>query len=131
MGWNERCSFDVLKGRTLRSIDGAVEGSDRIVFETTDGERFLMYHYQDCCECVSIHTVSGDVTDLIGYPLLEAEEVSGETPDVGADGVNHMNYDSYTWTFYKLGTSKGHVTLAWLGTSNGYYSERVDFERLT
>lgn len=125
MGWNERCSFDVLKGKTLKSVEGAVEGNDRIVFETEDGKRFLMYHAQDCCENVRIHTVSGSVSDLLGSPLLEAEEVSGETP-----AVEETYADSYTWTYYKLGTIKGHVTLAWLGTSNGYYSEGVDFERL-
>lgn len=105
MGWKERCNFDVLKGKTLKSIVGAVENNDRIVFETTDGERFLMYHSQDCCESVSIHTVNGNVEDLIGHPLLEVEDVSGETPDV--EEVNAMNYDSYTWTFYKLGTIRG------------------------
>lgn len=126
MGWSDRCDFGELKGKTLLRIDGAEEGNDQIIFETDCGDRFLMYHSQDCCERVGIHTVSGHVEDLLGTPLLEADEVSGEVPD-GAD----TNYESYTWTFYKLGTIKGHVTLAWLGTSNGYYSESVDFERLT
>lgn len=128
MGWNDRCDVSAMRGLTLRSVVGAVEGDDRIIFEATDGQRFVMYHSQDCCESVSIHTVTGCPDDLIGSPLLEAEEVSGTTLEEAPEGVSW--YDSYTWTFYKLGTIKGHVTIAWLGTSNGYYSESVDFERL-
>lgn len=114
---------EMLKGKTLVSVL-ANDDSDELTFTTTDGEQFRMYHSQDCCESVRLAEVIGDLDDLVGSPILEAEEVSSE----GEPAPEYA--DSYTWTFYKFGTIKGSVTLRWLGESNGYYSESVDFARM-
>ena len=82
---------------------------------------YLFYHGQDCCESVRIGDIVGDLNDLLFSPILRAEETT--------DGYNVApeNADSYTWTFYTFTTRKGTVTVKWLGESNGYYSEGVDF----
>lgn len=117
------CSIKKLLGLTLASIAGKA-GDDEIVFKTVDDRTFKMFHSQDCCENVSVEDIVGDLGDLIGYTITEAEETN-ET--ASASDVS----ESGTWTFYKLGTVKGRVTVRWLGASNGYYSESVDFAELT
>lgn len=114
--------FSELQGKVLSSIVN--EDNQALIFTTEDGEKFLLHHVQDCCEHVRIEDIEGDLADLIGSPILMAEEVVGETgPYEGSE--------SYQWTFYKLATIQGSVTLRWLGESNGYYSESVDFSRVT
>jgi hypothetical protein len=113
--------FEDLIGKTLSFIS-AEEGSNVVDMTDTEGNRYQMSHEQNCCEQVYINDICGDIRDLIGEPLTEASEEQGETPE----GVDKPS-DSYTWTFYKLGTRKGSVTIRWLGESNGYYSESVDF----
>ena len=106
-------------GKTFVQVSGSVD-SDEMLFETAQGERFLFAHSQDCCESVRINDITGDLQDLVGSPLLMAEEVRGATePD-------EEHYESYTYTFYKFATRKGYVDVRWLGESNGYYSEGVD-----
>lgn len=117
--------FD-MKGATLRAINGMEKGSDSITFEAEDGRVWKMYHCQDCCELVEIDDVVGEPEDLIGEPLLIAEEVSNLDDLPPRPNAN----DSYTWTFYKFATIKGYVTVKWYGESNGWYSERVDFARV-
>lgn len=125
----KRVEIDALVGETVVSIEGMREGSDEVVFTCASGRRFRMHHDQDCCESVYLQDVVGGATDLLGVPLLVAREDTNrnETPV----GITPPPFpDSYTWTFYNLATVRGHVTLRWLGESNGYYGESVDIDEL-
>lgn len=96
-------------------------GDESIEFITTDGRKYVMQHHEDCCECVTIDDICGELSDLVGTPILQAEEASNmDAPACSAE--------SYTWTFYRIATIKGAVCIRWLGTSNGYYSESVNFD---
>lgn len=116
-------NFEDLKGMILKEIkvhkENGDENGDRIVFTSNDDRIFVMRHKQDCCETVEIESIDGDLHDLIGVPILVAEENSNADED--------SEYDSATWTFYKLATKNGYVDIRWFGHSNGSYSERVDF----
>lgn len=121
-----QCEVSELLGKTLVSITGAKEGNDEIIFECSDGSKYRMYHEQDCCETVTIEDICGYINSLIDNPLTMAEDVSN-TMDIPI--IDKMVY-SCTWTLYKFATVRGYVTIRWYGESNGYYSERVDFEKL-
>ena len=72
--------------------------------------------------------IVGDLDDLLDTPILLAEEVTNEH-EINPPGVTIPEYqDSFTWTFYKLATIKGYVTISWYGGSNGYYNESVSFK---
>ena len=123
--------FSDLLGKTLKGVS-VVENDgykNEIIFETTDGDVYRSYHYQNCCEYVIIDDIEGDLRDLIGVPILQAEDVCN-TEDEFGDFKEDEYTESFTWTFYKLATIKGYVTIRWLGESNGYYSESVDFEKV-
>ena len=118
--------FKILTGKILTSISGKVGDGD-MLFVTDTGEKFMLTHYQSCCESVYIEDICGDLNDLLGSPILLSEEVtSNENPE----GVTKDYQDSFTWTFYKLSTIRGSVTIRWYGESNGYYSESVSFTKV-
>lgn len=87
-------------------------------------------HSQDCCESVWLDDIIGDLDDLIDVPILKAEEKTS-SEDSDPEPTKGGGDESHTWTFYTLATIKGYVDLRWYGTSNGYYSERVDISRIT
>lgn len=109
----------VLIGKTITEIKNNY--NSELIFSLSSGEQYMMHHEPDCCEYVEIEDINGNLDDLIGTPIIMAEEVTHE----GDNGD-----DSFTWTFYKFATIKGYVTIRWYGESNGYYSERVDFVKI-
>lgn len=137
--------FSELKGKTLLRIENNF--NDELIFHCETGEKYKLYHLQDCCESVSIEDINGDLEDLIGTPILVAKEVNSEEfsknfeesfkLEEGKEDYdwNYKNEkggykpESYTWTFYKLATKNGYVDIRWFGESNGYYSESVDFQK--
>ena len=115
-----QADFSELLGKTIIHIH---KTEDTLLFFCADGTKYIQFHYQECCESVTLEDICGELGDLLASPILQAEE-EGQEFSVGA----HEN--SSTWTFYKLATIKGSVTLRWYGTSNGYYSENVDFAQI-
>jgi hypothetical protein len=146
MGYNEGCEVKELVGKTLKDVYRDRE-NESIFFLTGDGTGYVMYHSQSCCENVTIESIVGDLQDLVGTPILVAEErthtnldgvQSGTVPDliwITAWKAKHEDHytpilGGETWTFYTFRTIKGSVDIRWCGSSNGYYSESVDFERI-
>ena len=111
-----------LVGKTIIKIIGAEQYSEQVSFECSDGTKYRMLHYDDCCESVSVEDICGDVADLLmGSPVVQAEEFTNHGEE---------EYGTFTYTFYHISTVKGGICVRWHGSSNGYYSESVNFERL-
>ncbi len=118
--WNET-KFSDLMGKTITKIERIDQSrGDELVFTIDNGDTYSLYHSQDCCESVYIEDIIGEFDDLLNTPILMADEAYNSAE-------NEDDYESSTWTFYKLATIKGYVTIRWFGSSNGYYSESVDF----
>lgn len=123
--------MSLLTGATLNYITGLSKGSEEVTFSITKDGRYyevIMYHIDDCCEDVELEdfdtTLKIGSTGYVGALITEAREDVNPPHSPVLDG----NVDSYTYTFYNILTSKGYLNLRWLGVSNGYYSERVDFQ---
>jgi hypothetical protein len=134
-GMNQTSDVSLLLGLTLIRIERDL--NDEVItfcaIDTRDGgkpRRFKMWYEPDCCASCSIEDIAGDFDDLIGTPVLMAEEVSSSEPPKPRVGEDFYRDDSETWTFYKIATIKGGVTIRWYGSSNGYYSEVASFAEI-
>lgn len=113
-------TIEDFKGLTFVKIEGT-KGDPELDFITDTGRKFRMFHRQDCCESVYLEDVIGDLEDLLNTPIVEA--YVEDSSDMGA---LEKYEDAFEWTFYRLRTIKGTVTLRWYGSSNRYYSTDVE-----
>jgi hypothetical protein len=115
-----------LVGKTIAAIE---RNADSVKFALESGEVYELSHQQDCCESVGIEDVTGNLEDLVGAPLLMADESSSNDWPVGTPKPEYEP-ESFTWTFYKFATIKGYVDIRFLGESNGYYGESAELCRI-
>lgn len=122
--------FSNLLGKTITNIK-VIEQSDsdyssihipfweceKIMFTTTDNEKFIMCCDNDlsCCGGSDIVDISGSIKGLIGQPILFCESTKKENIDTD-------EFIQEIWVFYKIKTIKEDVTIQWFGQSNGYYN---------
>lgn len=109
-----------LIGKYVWRVDTETTDPNLLALHLTNKMVAYFRHYQDCCECVYLADVTGDLDDLLEAEIYDAREDSER-------GGEHGD-STYTWTFYNIRTSKGTITLRFNGESNGYYSEEVDFD---
>ena len=120
---NNRCNIDELVGKAVRGL----AYSDEYFQILTDDCIYIFYHEYDCCESVWLTQVDGISDKIIGTRIVIAEVVI----KTGEDGIiDTYDYDSITWSFYKIGTNKGMIYFRWQVESNGYYSESVDLIKI-
>jgi hypothetical protein len=107
-------SIKDLIGNTIKSYYCVDDYYSHIDF--TDGTRLVMYHQNECCESIEIE--SFDIEPLIGKTITDIDYTLVEIP---------TEYGGSTRTSLILETLDNKITLSWLGESNGYYSEQVNY----
>ena len=125
--WENECTLSVMLGKTLAKVEN-LDG-DRVLFTLDDGSQFNAYHLQDCCEDVNVHSIVGNLDDIIGVPLITVETSTFKNCTPSELSAECVEEESFTWTLHTLATERGRVVIRWLGTSNGYYGESVYFGR--
>ncbi len=120
--------IELLIGKTLTKVEKH-DDDEVIMFETSEGKKYIMHHHYDCCESVLVDDIIGNLDDLIGDKILVAEERISTLDDKDHPLLDY-NPESCTWTFYTIRTVNTTVDIRWFGTSNGYYSESVNFDEV-
>ena len=103
-----------LIGKRILSISKSFDS----IYLELENYTCVFEHLQDCCESVNLEDWEYYEEDFQNAVIHDIEQASNDDPDACESG---------TWTFLKIRTSKGYGWFRWYGTSNGYYSEGVDF----
>lgn len=120
----------------LQDLVGKVVSSiSESEIKTECGLSLTLYHSQDCCEQVCVDSTFGDEKLLVGnvieeisLDVLYEDELKDMYGQSYFDKVMNNVYDSYTITEFSITAGGSTYKEIWIGQSNGYYSERVDFE---
>jgi hypothetical protein len=107
-----------------------LDKNKKYYFYCKNGNIVKFFHDKQCCECVFLADADGltnGVDIFTDCDWCEVEEIIKDDTDKDTKPIDEYDYN-YTWTFYKFKTNKGYDTMRWYGTSNGFYSESVDFE---
>ena len=125
----ECTELEAIIGETVTGIDFFNDPYRRLPKEVLitikSGKQLRLYHDQDCCETVELVSIDGDICKLIGKPILSTE--LGVDEDYDGPEISD---DSGTETKITLRCDAETVIMRWIGESNGYYGEDVDFEIL-
>lgn len=104
----------------LKSLEGkvfthvSVETGD-LTFEN-EKDIYCLQHISDYDEHAYVESISGDLQDLVGTPIIEANEYDGTMPSDSGE------CDYY---FYTFKTHKGFVDVRYCGDPHGDYSTQV------
>jgi ribulose bisphosphate carboxylase small subunit len=115
---------ELWKIQKITKVFGLEEESESVEIHLANGYKIIFWHDQECCE--DVH--------LLEYDDIQAEELVGgllisvecESTGLGLSELDKKDLQSATWTFYRIRTTKQDITLRFLGSSNGYYSEDVE-----
>lgn len=111
--------IDEMIGQTFNAVERS-EHDEHLLFRAED-VHFKFMHRQEGDETVVLESVCGNLSDLVGVPILMASEWTTSNRD--------NPFRTHTRTSYKFGTVKGSVLVQWLGTSDGQDSEEVSLLR--
>lgn len=138
MTTNYETSTEIIVGKTIEKAEISrftyksggyrVYGDDYdiLTLTFTDGDGIKFYHDQDCCEYVAM-TKYDDLEKLNGLYVKTFDKIA----------VTDSNEDDYKYDLkFDHGGSRTVTKLVfndefiieWLGASNGYYSESVDYK---
>lgn len=93
--------FCHIAGKTVDDIRDCKPESGSVTFRFDDGTYCTLGYHRGCCESPHVDDVAGNLDSLVGQVVVTAEEHSFDSSD------------GSLWTFHRISTGKGAVTIRW------------------
>lgn len=119
-------NFNELKGKTIISVQGLLEGSKEVIFECSDGTKytlanFIMCNAQCCHYYTGITSITGDINNILGNVVVNV-----------SDELDDEFEAKYSYNAIKITSDKGHVVIifSYDEDDSGYYLQELEFEKI-